>query len=279
MERSPAPLPVRPPRPCPVSVQHITFCYPGSNEAVLDGLSLEIPPGALVAVTGPVGAGKSALARVLLGLYPLQAGHILLDGQPLEALTPSERAVRIGYLPQAAFLFSGTVHDNICAHPSDGNTPAVEDQLARWIGIAGLERDVRGFSDGLHTQIGEQGVRVSGGQRQRIALARALAACPGLLILDDPFSAVDADTEAHIITALRESFGPTAPAENQATIIFFSHRLAAFPLADQVVVLDGGHIVEQGSHAALLTGEGLYSRIYRAQQLVARRDTTPQVAR
>ena len=104
--------------------------------------------------------------------------------------------------------------------------------------LAALETDVETFPNGLDTEIGERGTRISGGQRQRIALARAFAARPGLLVLDDPFSAVDLDTEAKIVAGLRQAFGPTAPVDQQATVIFFSHRLAAFPLADQVVVLD-----------------------------------------
>jgi ABC-type multidrug transport system fused ATPase/permease subunit len=121
--------------------------------------------------------------------------------------------------------------------------------------------------------MGEMGVRVSGGQRQRIALARAIAAAapniPGLLVLDDPFSAVDLATEAKIIAALREAFGPLAPPNRQATILLCSHRLAVFPQADLVIVLDDGRIVERGSHAELLQAGGLYSRIYHAQQRVS----------
>jgi ABC-type multidrug transport system fused ATPase/permease subunit len=244
---------------------------------VLDGLSLEVPPGALVAVTGPVGAGKSALARALTGVYPLQDGHVFLDGQPLEALSPAGRAARIGYLPQNPFLFSGTVWENILLDRSAGTATDTQDRLAHWIEIAGLEEDVLRFPDGLQTQIGEQGVRVSGGQRQRIALARALAVRPGLLILDDPFSSVDVETEARIIAALRESFGPAAPTQDQATIIFFSHRLAAFSLADLVVVLEDGRIAEKGTHAALLQSGELYARIHRAQQRVEGRGLVPEV--
>jgi ATP-binding cassette subfamily B multidrug efflux pump len=271
------PLRARPRRPCALSIRDITFSYPGSNGDVLEGLSLEVPAGALVAVTGPVGSGKSALARVLLGLYPLEAGHILLDGRPLEAFSAAERAARIGYLPQTPFLFSGTVRQNICLDRSPRSAANAEEELARWVQLAGLEEDIRLFADGLDTQIGEEGVRVSGGQRQRIALARAFAVRPGLLILDDPFSSVDVDTEARIIAGLCESFGPAAPAEQQATITFFSHRLAAFPLADLVVVLEDGRVVEQGTHAALLQSEGLYARIYRAQQRVTADEQVPEV--
>ena len=278
IDREPAPPRQRPPDPCAVSIQDVTFSFPGDEGVVLDGLSLEVPPGALVAVTGPVGAGKSALARALLGLYPLQAGRILLDDQVLETLSPAERAARIGYLPQTPFLFSGTVRENIMLNLSAGSVEKTEEQLAHLTRLAGLEGDMRLFPDGLDTTIGEQGVRVSGGQRQRIALARAFAVHPGLLVLDDPFSSVDVDTEARIIARLRESFGPTAPAERQATIIFFSHRLAAFPLADLVVVLENGHIVEQGIHATLLGAGGLYARIFRAQQRVEGREMARGVA-
>ena len=129
------------------------------------------------------------------------------------------------------------------------------------------------LSCGPETDIGERGIRVSGGQRQRLALARAIAACgtltPGLLVLDDPFSALDLDTEAKIIAGLRQLFGPSQPYAQQATILLFSHRLLAFPQADLVVVLDHGRILEQGTHADLMFGNGLYARIYRAQRLAS----------
>lgn len=277
IDRPMPPLPERPPAPSAVSVQDITFRYPGNEAVVLDGVSLDVPPGALIAVTGPVGSGKSALARVLLGRYPLASGRVLLDGQPLESLSQAERAARIGYLPQPPFLFSGTIRENILLDLSSGTRPGMAVAPDRYVQLAALQKDVRAFPDGLNTEIGERGTRVSGGQRQRIALARAFAANPGLLVLDDPFSSVDIDTEARIIAGLREAFGPAAPPEQQATILFFSHRLAAFPLADRVVVLDGGRIVEQGTHEALLRAGGLYARIYRAQQHVESRGVAREV--
>jgi ATP-binding cassette subfamily B multidrug efflux pump len=271
LDRPLPPSPERPPRPVALSVQDVIFRYPGNETLVLDRVNLEVPAGRFVAVTGPVGCGKSALARILLGLYPLEGGQVLLDDTPLDALSFAERAARIGYLPQDPFLFSGTVRENVLFTLSDGSAQR-DDELDRWLQLAALEVDLQAFPEGLDSEIGERGLRVSGGQRQRIALARAFAACPGLLVLDDPFSAVDLDTEARIVAGLREAFGPAAPANRQATVVFFSHRLAAFPLTDQVVVLDGGRIVEQGMHDALLAAGGLYARIYRAQQRVEARE-------
>ena len=263
-------LPGRPPHPLALSVRDVTFRYPGNEAIALDHVNLNAPAGSLVAITGPVGCGKSALARVLLGLYPLAGGQVLLDGVSLASLSPAERVARISYLPQNPFLFSGTIRDNVQMTFSElEQTGDSDDEVGHWVELAALETDVQGFPDGLDTEIGEQGTRLSGGQRQRVALARAFAVQPGLLVLDDPFSAVDMDTEAQIITTLRRAFGPTAPLAEQATVVFFSHRLAAFPLADQVIVLDAGCIVEQGTHDTLLSAGGLYARIYRAQQRVA----------
>jgi ABC-type bacteriocin/lantibiotic exporter with double-glycine peptidase domain len=244
---------------------------------------LDMPAGALIAVTGPVGSGKSALARALLGLYPLAAGQVLLDGRRLEDIPVAERAARTGYLPQEPYLFSGTVRENILL----GSAPLRQAQdhtpkaaigcavLASAVSCAALGEDLRTLPAGLETEIGERGIRVSGGQRQRIALARAMAAsgpqAPGLLILDDPFSALDLDTEAKIVAGLRQLFGPSQPYAQQCTVILFSHRLLAFPQADLVVVLDRGRILEQGTHAELSTGNGLYARIYRAQRLASYR--------
>lgn len=275
-----SPRPFVPQDPLSVSLQQVTFRYPAATLPALRDVSLDIPAASLVAITGPVGSGKSALARVLMGLYPLEGGLVLVDGRPLEQMPSAERAIRMGYLPQDPGLFSGSVLENISL-----GLPAseVDDALLdRVIACTSLERDLRIFPDGLESEIGEGGIRVSGGQQQRIALARALAISgsqtPGLLVLDDPFSAVDVETEGRIIVALREAFGPSAAPDRRVTIVLCSHRLAAFPHADLVVVLDGGRVVAQGTHDELLRAGGLYARIYRAQHQSERLNIAEETA-
>jgi ABC-type multidrug transport system fused ATPase/permease subunit len=251
------------PGPVAVAIRGASFQYPGASQPAFKELCLDIPAGAFVAITGPVGSGKSALARCLAGLYPLADGAILLDGTAATEAIPGV----VGYAPQEGYLFSGPVWDNVAlggAYRSD--------ELERVLRLAGMEAEIKALPQGIDTPIGERGVRISGGQRQRLGLARAAGVAapttPGLLVLDDPFSAVDIDTEARIVANLRCAFGPGAPPAQRSTVVLLSHRLGAFPHADLVVVLEGGRFVERGTHAALVQAGGLYARIYRAQQRV-----------
>src|SRR5256885_2234463 len=217
-----------------VRFHEVTFRYPGSSEPALRDLTLEIPAGTLVAVTGPVGSGKSALARALLCLHPLDHGTIQLDGVRASHAFAAGLRGRVGILPQEPLLFSGSIRENVLL--DDRTDSETKRDAAAALQVAGMGRDLEVLPDGIETQIGELGVRLSGGQRQRVGLARAIAAtAPSrLLVLDDPFSAIDVDTEVRIVDSLREAFGPTAPPYRRSTIVLCSHRLAAFPRADLV---------------------------------------------
>jgi len=263
--------------PVSISLQNVTVQYPEGERPAVYGLTADIPAGALVAVTGPVGSGKSALARAILGVDPVSSGTLLVDGHSLADVPSAARRGLVGYLPQDARLFSGSLRQNIALDPSglrrDDGVPM------RAMRLASLEEDVAGFPQGLDTEIGESGIRISGGQRQRLGLARALAAGgphgPGLLVIDDPFSALDVTTEAAIVASLRHAFGPGAPPEQRATIVLCSHRLAGFPYADRVLVLERGAVVETGTHASLMAANGLYARIYRAQRIAESASAVP----
>jgi len=259
--------PPRTPGPVAVSLRGVTFRYPGAEGPALRGLNLDIPAGFLVGVTGAVGSGKSALARSMLGIHPVESGTVLIDGRALSQLTPEARSGLIGYLPQDALLFSGSLRENLTLTRAGG--PHDDPLLLEAVRLAALAEDVRGFPLGLDTEIGELGARLSGGQRQRVGLARAIAAAapglPGLLVLDDPFSAVDVTTEARIVASLKQALGTEAPPRDRVTIVVCSHRLAAFPYADLVVVLQDGRVEALGTHADLVAASGLYARIFRAQ--------------
>jgi len=257
----------RAPGPVAVSLHDVTFRYPGAIAPALKGLSLDIPAGSLVGVTGPVGSGKSALARAILGIHPIESGTVLVDGRPPGELAPDQRRGLVGYLPQDPLLFSGSLQQNLTLRHTA--VPKDDRVLAEAVRLAALDGDVPGFPHGLDTEIGELGIRISGGQRQRVGLARAIAAAapglPGLLVLDDPFSAVDIATEMRIVAALKDAFGASAPAARRVTILMCSHRLAAFPQSDVVVVLQGGRVEERGTHTELVATSGLYARIFQAQ--------------
>ena len=263
---SPSPEPDRAGHPpAALSIRNVSFRYPGSATQTLQHIDIEIPTSRLIAVTGPVGCGKSALGQLAAGIYEPDDGQVLLDGLPVNELAPADRARHVGYVGQEPDLFSGTVAENLLFEPRPYR-PDDDAIIDPAIETAALRDDIARMPSGVRTQIGERGIRVSGGQRQRLALARALSAggTPSVLVLDDPFSAVDVQTEQAIIAALRAG-SRGQPERSAPTILLLSHRLAAFPYADEVIVLNQGRIEERGSHANLLAKAGLYARIFRAQ--------------
>ncbi|OGD56747.1 hypothetical protein A3K78_06520 [Candidatus Bathyarchaeota archaeon RBG_13_52_12] len=236
-------------------VEDLSFGYSGTH--VLNSVSFKASKGQIIGITGPVGSGKTSLAMALTGLYPYQ-GSIRIDGVELSEIAPAKRSKLIAYTGHEQFLFSMSVEENI-VFGSDGGMNA--DRLDKAIRASALKEDLMSFDGGLATTVGEKGVRVSGGQRQRIALARAVYSGSDILILDDPFSAVDIATEQEILRHFRTEF-------RDRVVVLFTHRVTSFVHADRVIVLGNGSITEQGTHEELMRGRGVYSEIFSAQKFM-----------
>jgi ATP-binding cassette, subfamily B, multidrug efflux pump len=247
----------------PLSLQGVTFGYPGQPRPALLDVSLNLPPGRTLGLVGATGAGKSTLLRLLLRHDAPAAGSLQWNGVPLHDYTLQALRAAIAWVPQEPFLFSASVADNIALARPDASRQQVE-QAAR---LAAVHDDIQRLPQGYDTPVGERGVTLSGGQRQRVAIARALLADAPLLLLDDALSAVDTETEARILAHLRG-------ARVGRTVIIASHRLSAVADADETLVLREGRVIEQGSHAALLAGNGWYARQWRYQQLEASLDAS-----
>jgi ATP-binding cassette subfamily B multidrug efflux pump len=239
-----------------VEFRGLTFAYDVERGPVLRDVSFGVPAGAVVAVVGPTGSGKSTLGALLCRLHEPPRGTVWVGGQDVLDLPLGRLRRSVGYVPQESFLFSRPLRDNVrLADESAG--PERLEAVAR---TAGLVDDLGALPRGWDTVVGERGLTLSGGQRQRVALARALVADPPLLVLDDVLASVDAAKEWEITRALRAAAGGR-------TTLLTTHRLKAAAEADAIVVLDEGRVVEHGRHADLLAAGGLYARLWRVQQL------------
>jgi ATP-binding cassette, subfamily B, multidrug efflux pump len=242
-----------------IEFRDLTFRYgdPGRPPA-LDGVSLHVPAGTVLGVVGPVGSGKSTLASLIPRLYEVDDGMVFLDGVDVNRIPLRTLRSAIAMVPQDSFLFSMSLAENV-AYGIAGDDPGRVREAAE---RAELAKDAAELPDGFETIVGERGVMLSGGQRQRTALARALALRPGILILDDTLSSVDAATEAAIQRRLAEVF-------RGRTVVVVASRVSTVRDADRIVVLDQGRIVEEGRHAELVAVGGLYARLAREQALEA----------
>jgi len=238
-----------------IVIRDLTFFYPGNSRPALHGVTLDIPAGSTLGVVGRVGSGKSTLVQLLLRLFDPPPGSIQVDGMPLERIPLAVLRSQIGYVPQDNFLFSTAIYDNIDFHPVSHTEAEVHGAAS----LAHIHEKIMQFPRQYGTLLGERGVTLSGGQRQRVCMARALLKEPSILILDDSLSAVDADTETRILQDLRRY-------RSGRTTIIVSHRISSVQDADQIIVLDEGRIVEQGTHDALLAAGGVYAQMAARQQ-------------
>ncbi|SFA92057.1 ABC transporter ATP-binding protein [Algoriphagus aquimarinus] len=237
-----------------VEVENLSFIYPDSGIQALKDVSFQIKEGQTLGIIGTTGSGKSTIANLLMRMYDPSTGVIKVDGNPIDQYDISDLRRQIGYVPQDVFLFSDSIGNNI-AFGIEESDPKIIEQAAK---DADVYQNIVEFPKGFETMLGERGITLSGGQKQRVSIARAIAKEPKILILDDCLSAVDTKTENVILTALKNIM-------KDRTSIIISHRVSSAKLADQIIVLDDGKVIERGNHASLMKQKGVYAELYEKQ--------------
>lgn len=237
-----------------IEARDLCVRYPGAGKNSLNKLSFCVKPGELVAVVGPVGSGKTTLARALGRMLEVPSGQLFVNGQDITCLNLADLRKQIAMVPQEGYLFSATLAENLCY--GDPNAEIV--QLERVVQQAQLKADVESFPDRYQTLVGERGITLSGGQRQRSSLARALLVDAPLLVLDDALASVDNRTAAAILQSLTIDL--------HRTVLFISHQLSAAAACDRVLVIVDGQLVQEGTHRELVGQEGTYRRLWEREK-------------
>ena len=237
-----------------IEFKNVRFVYPDSGIVAVKDFSMHVRAGETVAILGTTGSGKSTLANLLTRMYDVTSGEIRVDGIPLKDYNLTSIREQMGYVPQDVFLFSETISNNVRFGKPDLPQARVEQALRD----ADLYQNVADFPEGFETRVGERGITLSGGQKQRLSIARAIVRDPKILILDDCLSAVDTNTENIILNNLQRIMA-------NRTSVVISHRVSSAKLADYIIMLDEGEIMEQGTHEELIAGNGAYRELYEKQ--------------
>ena len=237
-----------------VEFDNVAFTYEDTHIEALKGISFRVNAGETIAILGKTGSGKSTVLDLITRLYDVSSGEIRIDGVPIKDLNLKSLRSSIGAVPQDAFLFSDSIKNNI----KFGKEEAVEDEIVEVSKMAVVHDNIKGFSKEYDTVLGERGITLSGGQKQRVSIARALLRDPEIYLFDDCLSAVDTETEEEILNNLKKA------SRNRTTFIV-SHRVSSAKNADKILVLEDGHILQEGTHDLLVSQEGYYKELYMHQ--------------
>ncbi|MEO9476431.1 MAG: ABC transporter ATP-binding protein [Cyclobacteriaceae bacterium] len=237
-----------------IAFKNVSFTYPDSGIEALKNIDFEVNPGESIAIIGTTGSGKSTIANLICRMYDVNKGEVAVDDRNIMKYSLDSLRSQVGYVPQDVFLFSDTIGENIAFGMKDLS----EADIKKAADDADLLENIDRFPNGFETRVGERGITLSGGQKQRVSIARAIAREPKILILDDALSAVDTKTENTILNAMTRIM-------KGRTSVVISHRVSSAKLADKIIVLDDGYVVEKGSHESLLASGGVYKELHDKQ--------------